>query len=187
VSFYIQVIRESIATLNTTRYFGHYMPGSGSINNVTPRVPTSKGSTLTKQLGGVDQEEGIALLVSDTGRGGFSSPLHPQLTIGTTAKSLDGFISAEYANLTAAQRTLFGISAVDEVPVPIIAKRGFIFKADAANSNTIFVGTSHVSATALKVGFPLAAGDSLFVEITNSKNIWFDGGASGQELYWLAI
>lgn len=163
------------------------MPNSGNIKNVTPKVPTSKGSTLTKHLGGVDQEEGIALLVSDTGRVKFSSPLHPQLTIGTTAKSLDGFISAEYANLSAAQRTLFGIAAADEVPVPIIAKRGFILKADPANSNTIYVGTSHVSATALKVGFPLAAGDSLFIEITESKNIWFDADAVGQELYWLAI
>jgi hypothetical protein len=163
------------------------MAGIGNTNDVAPRVTTSKGSTMTQRLGGVDQDEGVALLVSDTGRGKFSSPLHPQLTIGATAKNLDGFISAEYANLTAAQRTLFGISAAGEITAPIIAKRGFLFKADATNSNTIYVGTEHVSATALKVGFPLAAGDSLFIEITESKNIWLDADAAGQELYWLAI
>lgn len=163
------------------------MTGNGTINNVSPHVSTSKGSVNRKPLGGVSQPEGVALLVSDTGRSDFSSPLHPQLTVGTTATSLHDLIKNEYANLTAAQRTAFGFTTANDLPKAIIAKRGFLFKADVANANTIYLGTSHVSATALIVGFPLLPGDSLFIEITDSKALYFDADGAGQELYWLAL
>ena len=168
------------------------MAGSGNIDGVAPYVSTNKGSSKKKQLGGVDQDEGVALLVSDTGRRNFSAPLHPVLTVTTTATSLTELVKAQYSNLSAGARTALGIDNAHDYIAPIIAKRGFLLKALASNGNEIFVGTSHVKAaevttSANAVGFQLEAGASIFIEITDASNIYLDATDSDESLCWLAL
>ena len=176
-----------IGTLKKRFHLGHHMHGHRSVSNTALHVSVNKGSSLTKQVKGVEQDEGVAALVSDTGRANFSADLHPQLTIGTTATGLLELIRVAAGSLTAAQRTALGMTSTADLPDAIIAKRGIIFKADPTNTGTIYLGTTHVSATSPIVGFPLAAGDSLFIEITDANNISFDATAAGQIFSWLAI
>jgi hypothetical protein len=76
-----------------------------------------------------------------------------------------------------------------DMPNDFSAKRGFLFKADATNSGTIFVGTTHVDAdgTGVISGMPLAASESLFVEVTRASTFNFNATAASQKLYFLAF
>ena len=81
----------------------------------------------------------------------------------------------------------WGMAAAADIPTDIVAKRGFLFKADAANAGTIFIGTSSVSAASSFFGMPLAASESLFVEVTRASSFYMDATASSQKLHFLAI
>ena len=79
------------------------------------------------------------------------------------------------------------MTAANDVPNDIIAKRGFLFKAGSGNSREIYIGTSSVSAASSFFGMPLAAGESLFVEVTRASSFHMDATASSQSLHFLAI
>ena len=64
----------------------------------------------------------------------------------------------------------------------VISKRGFLLKADSSNSGTIHIGTTNVSTTN---GMVLEAGDSIFIDITNSDNIYLIGSGAGQGIFWM--
>ena len=168
------------------------MSGSGDNGKVAPHVTINKGSNQRHQVGGVDNEEGVAMLVADSGRRHFSAPLHPVLQVTTTATSLNDLVAAQYSNLGAEAKTALGMDASTD-KVSIVAKRGFLLKALASNNNEIFVGTSHVSAAditgahAAAVGFQLEAGASIFIEITDGGNIYLDATDSDESLCWLAL
>lgn len=167
------------------------MSGSGDNGKVAPHVTVNKGSSQRHQVGGVDNEEGIAMLVADSGRKHFSAPLHPVLTVTTTATSLNDLVAAQYSNLSADAKTALGMDASTD-RVSIVANRGFLLKALASNGNEIFVGTSHVKAaevttSANAVGFQLEAGASIFIEITDGANIFLDATDSDESLCWLAL
>ena len=155
-------------------------------------VTTSPGSNQKHQVGGVENKEGVAMLVADSGRPKFSAPLHPVLKVTTTPQNLDELVKAQFANLTDAAKAALGLNDSDTTP-RITAKRGFLFKALASNNNEIFVGTKHVSAADITgahtgaVGFQLEAGASIFLEITNGSQIYFDATDSDESLCWLAL
>lgn len=167
------------------------MTGSGSIDKTAPHVSISKGSNQKFQVGGYDNKEGVALLVTDTGRKEFSAPLHPVLTVTTTPTNLNDLVTAQYSNLSAAAKAALGMTASTD-NVTITARRGFLLKALATNGGLIYLGTSHVKGGASgtgsnEVGFVLEAGASLFIEITDGANIFFDATDSDEALCWLAL
>ena len=147
------------------------------------KVVVGKGSTNTKPVSGVSTEEGQVMLVNDVGREGFSAPSHPMITVGTTATNFLHLIKTAIGGANAA----WGMSASGDIPTDIVAKRGFLFKADSANAGTIFIGTSSVSAASSFFGMPLAASESLFVEVTRASSFYMDATASSQKLHFLAI
>jgi len=147
------------------------------------KVVTGKGSTNTKPVSGVSTQEGQVMLVNDVGRERFSAPSHPMITVGTTATNFLHLIKTAIGGANSA----WGMAAAADIPTDIVAKRGFLFKADAANAGTIFIGTSSVSAASSFFGMPLAASESLFVEITRASSFYMDATASSQKLYFLAI
>ena len=107
----------------------------------------------------------------------------------STVNLLAAIQAAITATNTDAARARWGMTDNNDIPNDFSAKRGFLFKADAANAGTIFVGTSLVDADGSNVisGMPLAASESLFVEITRASTFHFNATASGQKLYFLAI
>ena len=167
------------------------MTGSGDKGKVAPQVTVNKGSNRRHQVGGVDNSEGVAMLVADAGRTNFAAKLHPVLTVTTPATSLNDLVKAQFSNLSAGAKTALGMTDSDS-SVSIVANRGFLLKALASNGNEIFLGTSHVKAaevttSANAVGFQLEAGASIFIEITDGSNIYLDATDSDESLCWLAL
>lgn len=147
------------------------------------KVVSGKGSNRTKPVAGIETAEGQVMLVNDVGREGFAAPSHPRLTVGTTATNMLQLIKTAIGGAN----TGHGMSGANDVPNDIIAKRGFLFKAGSGNSGEIYIGTSSVSAASSFFGMPLAAGESLFVEITRASSFFMDATASSQLLHFLAI
>ncbi len=168
------------------------MAKDSGVNANAPHVKLRQGGNIQKPLGGVQQDEGVALLVSDTGRENFTAPVQVKLHVGTTATSMLQLIKAGMANGSAAQRTSMGMADASDVPSDIVAKRGFLFKADIANGGTVFIGGSEVAYGAVGAGnfasgMPLGAGDAMFIEVTRASSIFLDASAADQTIYWLAL
>ena len=147
------------------------------------KVISGKGSNAPKPVAGINTAEGQAILVNDIGREGFAAPSHPMLTVGTSATNLLQLIKSAIGGAD----TGWGMATGTDVPNDIIAKRGFLFKAGSSNSGEIYIGTSSVSAASTFYGMPLAAGESLFVEVTRASSFHMDATASSQTLHFLAI
>jgi hypothetical protein len=69
------------------------------------------------------------------------------------------------------------------------ATKGVQIKADAANSSTVYVGNADLTADTADAtdGFPLAAGEGLFVPVDDVNKVYVRGGASGQKVFWFAV
>tara|TARA_B100000927_G_C16462444_1_gene468389 strand:- start:994 stop:1485 length:492 start_codon:yes stop_codon:yes gene_type:complete len=154
------------------------------------KVVTGKGSTNTKPVSGIGTDEGQVMLVNDVGRAEFAAPHFPLLTINAATSNLLAAIRDAIATTdTNEARARWGMTDNNDMPNDFSAKRGFLFKADATNSGTIFVGTTLVDADGTNVisGMPLAASESLFVEVTRASTFNFNATASSQKLYFLAF
>ena len=66
---------------------------------------------------------------------------------------------------------------------------GLLIKADAGNSSTVWVGPSTVTAGAAAdtSGFPLSAGDGVFLQLTNINLVYAIASADNQKVYWMAV
>lgn len=60
---------------------------------------------------------------------------------------------------------------------------GVWVKAAAANTNIIYVGSD--SSVTTTNGYPLAAGESVFVSIDNLNKVWIYGGAAAQDCRYI--
>jgi len=69
------------------------------------------------------------------------------------------------------------------------AKRGVVVKAASTNTGIIYVGNSDVTDgdTAATDGIPLAAGESLEIEVSNPNTIYVIASVVNQKVFWLAI
>lgn len=70
---------------------------------------------------------------------------------------------------------------VSATSVPI---KGITIKSLAANTGTMYVGSSTVSSTN---GYPLAAGQAISFDISNLNTIWIDASVSGEKVSYLAV
>lgn len=68
-------------------------------------------------------------------------------------------------------------------------KFGVTLKADITNTGIIYVGNSDVTAggTAATDGFPLSAGETLTLEVTNSNIPYAIASANNQKIFWVAV
>ncbi len=68
------------------------------------------------------------------------------------------------------------------------AKFGVTIKADITNTGIVYIGNSDVTAgtTAATDGFPLSAGESLTLEVSNSNIPYAIASANNQKVYWVA-
>ena len=71
----------------------------------------------------------------------------------------------------------------------VTCKIGVNVIADAANDGIIYVGNSDVTAgtVATTDGYPLSAGDAVFMPVSNPNKIYCIGSAVNQKIYWLAM
>ncbi len=133
----------------------------------TPYVRVPSSGSKDAAVEGVENDEGVGMLVSDVGRATLPIQSFPVLSVTTTANPAN----------------LLNTSQAD-----VSAKRGFLFKADASNTGTVFFGGSSVNAAGgSENGIPLSAGESMFIEITRLSALWVDASTGTQKIYWLAI
>lgn len=87
------------------------------------------------------------------------------------------------------RKSSVGTSAVPLIATPYRAAKGVQLKADAANSSTVYVGNADVTADAADGtdGFPLSAGEGLFVPVDDASKVYLRAGASGQKVFWFAV
>jgi len=171
-----------IGRLNTSDWFAFNMAGNLPSPSTT-HVISGKGSSSAKAVAGVSTEEGHAMLVNDVGRKTFALPSHPKLSIGTGNINL---LQAVKAAIGLGGDANWGMTDANDVPNDIYAKRGFLFKTKGDNSGTVYIGTSAVN-SAGDYGMPLAAGESLFIEVTQASTFYLAATASSQVVYFLAI
>ena len=66
---------------------------------------------------------------------------------------------------------------------------GVLFRADASNSGLVYLGNSDVTAgtTAATDGFPLSAGDAVFLQISNANLVYGIGSAVNQKIFFMVV
>lgn len=67
--------------------------------------------------------------------------------------------------------------------------KGITIVADSTNTGIVYVGNSDVTAgtTAATDGFPLGAGESITLEVSNPNLLYVIGSANNQIVYWVAV
>ena len=73
-------------------------------------------------------------------------------------------------------------TAGSPVQGPNLAWNAFWLKGHPSNTSTIWVGGSTAGSA---TGFPLAAGETILVPVTNLNQLWFDSSGSSQAVCWL--
>lgn len=80
--------------------------------------------------------------------------------------------------------TTIGTAATQVLPIQIDVCKGVQLKADAGNSGVIHIGRSNVTTTD---GMPLAAGEGLFIPVSDVTKITAIATAVSQKIYWLSV
>jgi hypothetical protein len=78
-------------------------------------------------------------------------------------------------------------AAGTEVQGPDISAQGFFIKAMTTNTGLVYVGNDGSNAVASTTGFSLAAGDTIYWEGGNLRNLWFDAAVNGEGFRWLSV
>lgn len=87
-------------------------------------------------------------------------------------------------------KSSIGATAVALSSAAITAFKGVLIKAAPNNSGIVYVGNSDaVTADGADgtTGFPLAAGESLFVEKEAAGSVYLIGSATGQKVFFIAL
>jgi len=81
-------------------------------------------------------------------------------------------------------QVLVGTTIVQVVAQPIDIMKGVQLKAASSNAGTIYIGRDTVSST---TGFPLLAGESVFISVEDVTKIKAIASEASQGLSWLAL
>jgi hypothetical protein len=67
---------------------------------------------------------------------------------------------------------------------PDIPGDSFLIKALSSNTGIVYVGNDDGSVSAT-TGYPLSAGESVYIELSNLNSLRFLGSVAGQKVAWL--
>ncbi|MHB1033226.1 MAG: hypothetical protein ACYC35_23935 [Pirellulales bacterium] len=87
------------------------------------------------------------------------------------------------------RKSAIGTTAVPLVATSSRAAKGVQIKAAAANSGTVYVGQSDVTADAADAtdGFPLAAGEALFLPVDDPSKVYLVASTAGQKVFFVVV
>ena len=68
-----------------------------------------------------------------------------------------------------------------------VASDGFIVKALATNTSSMYIGNDGADDVSSSSGFELSPGDQVIVDIRNLNKLWVDSAVDGEKVCWLAI
>jgi hypothetical protein len=98
-------------------------------------------------------------------------------------------IERDTTNVLDSIRVSVGTSAAAITATAFNCKRGVGLKADTGNAGTIYVGPSDVTAgsTPATDGWPLAAGEELFLPIDDPRSVHAIASAASQQLHVVVV
>ena len=98
-------------------------------------------------------------------------------------------IERDTTNALDAFRVTVGPSAAAITATAFACKRGVGLKADVNNSGTIYIGPSDVTAgsTPATDGWPLAAGEELFLPLDDPRAVFAVASAASQQLHVVVV
>ena len=89
-------------------------------------------------------------------------------------------------------KSVIGTTAVQLTTVvlgeTVFLKRGVLIKAASTNTGVVYIGHTNVTANSadLTDGMPVAAGESVTIEIDEPSKLYVIASAAGQKVYWVA-
>jgi len=98
-------------------------------------------------------------------------------------------IERDTTNAVDAYRTTVGTTAAPITAVATQCTRGIGLKASPANAGTIYVGPSDVTAgtTPATDGWPLAAGEEIFLPLADPRTVYAVASAASQQLHVVIV
>ena len=172
----------SIALLDETQY-GRINNGLGDfilqsfrddIHIVLTELKPSRNNTSHHTLGGDDAI--LQLISTDTNI--WVRPTSPNCSLIVTETQSSIVIPASVAQGFQAITT-----AGTRVNLADNVAKSITIKANANNNGTVYIGDSTVTSSD---GFPLRAGDTLSLDISNTNKIWIDASISGESISWIS-
>lgn len=134
--------------------------GGGSSGNVN--IHDSAGNNLTSTGG--------ALNVNTTGSATVTG------TVTSVTEGLHSFETGQYT---------IGLTSSQLTPTPLVGRSSISIRVDKSNTGAIYIGpTNSVTTT---TGYPLFAGDTLAMDLTDSNQIWAVADTANQVLAVLEI
>jgi hypothetical protein len=87
------------------------------------------------------------------------------------------------------RKSSIGTTAVPLTTISVHAARGVQLKAASANTGTVYVGNSDVTADSADAtdGFPLAPGEGLFLPVEDPTRVYVVGSAAGQKVFFVVL
>lgn len=87
------------------------------------------------------------------------------------------------------RKSSVGTTPVQLVATSLQATRGVQLKAASDNSAAVYVGNSDVTADSADAtdGFPLAAGEGLFVAVDDASKIYLRAASGTQKVFYLVL
>lgn len=87
------------------------------------------------------------------------------------------------------RKSAIGTAAVPLVATAVAATKGVQLRAADSNTATVYVGHSTLTTDTSDAtdGFPLKAGEALFVPVNNASKIFVVSTAANQKIFWFAI
>lgn len=99
------------------------------------------------------------------------------------------YVAIVFGALTTGSKSSIGTSAVQISSTSVVASSGITIRSALANSATIYIGPSGVTANtaAATDGIPLNPGESISMPLNNLNLLYVIATATGQEIFWMVI
>ena len=106
------------------------------------------------------------------------------LPVSLASTTVSNTVTTSEAPPTAVSHALASVTtAGTRIQLTANACKSIVVKALGSNAGTIYVGGSTVSSAN---GFPLAAGDTVALDISNTNVVWIDSSINAQSVAWMA-
>lgn len=175
------------ATNGSERFVGNYVWDSGTLAWV-PATTSSGGA------GGDVNVTNTSIAVTQSGAWNVTSITNPVAVTGAfwqatqpvslASTTVTGTVSTvETPPTTVAHGVQTVSTAGVRVQLTSNACKAIVIKASVSNTGTVYVGGTSVSAAN---GFPLAAGDTISLDISDTNVLWVDASANAQSIAWMS-
>lgn len=98
-------------------------------------------------------------------------------------------VTTSWGRLYSGRRVLNDISSTALIDTDVKCEVGVTVRAASGNGGTVYIGNSDVTKNTAEStdGYELAAGQTIFIQVNNVKNIYGWASVTPQTVYWIAV